>query len=126
MQRTPPGWRLVALGPIVVLVLCAGLFTFRAREGALRPFAESHNVAAALVDAWKVAGSKLALEPDETSQFTCPADGAAASVWGHGPYTSDSSICTAAVNAGLVTFQQGGVVTVAGRPGQQQYGATSR
>lgn len=43
----------------------------------------------------------------------CPANGAlSASVWGTTIYTDDSSICTAAVHAGVITREQGGSVRV--------------
>lgn len=55
----------------------------------------------------------------------CPAGGSAGSVWGSGLYTDDSSICTAAVHAGVITFAAGGVVRIELRPGQQSYRATT-
>lgn len=42
----------------------------------------------------------------------CPPGGTAATVWGAGPYTDDSSICTAAVHAGAITLLAGGQVTI--------------
>lgn len=56
----------------------------------------------------------------------CPANGTANAVWGTGAYTDDSSICTAAVHAGLISFTNGGVVTYEIRPGQDIYGASTR
>jgi len=44
-----------------------------------------------------------------------------ATVWGTTIYTDDTSIALAAVHAGLITFQQGGVVTIEIRPGMQSY-----
>ena len=52
--------------------------------------------------------------------------GAAHSVWGSDIYTSDSSICTAAVHSGLITYQQGGTVTIELRPGRDIYGCSER
>jgi outer membrane protein OmpA-like peptidoglycan-associated protein len=46
-------------------------------------------------------------------------------VWGMGPYTEDSSICMAAVHAGILT-SNGGDVTIVPAPGQRAYpGLTS-
>lgn len=47
-------------------------------------------------------------------QFTyrCPAGGPAYPVWGTETYTDDSSVCTAAVHAGLITLEEGGEVTI--------------
>ena len=41
-------------------------------------------------------------------------------------YTADSSICTAAVHSGLITYQQGGAVTIELRPGRSIYGCSER
>ncbi len=51
--------------------------------------------------------------------FVCPPDGFAfaGTVWGSGSYTDDSSVCTAAVHAGLIGFALGGTVTVEVRDG---------
>jgi LCCL domain-containing protein len=53
--------------------------------------------------------------------FACPGKGTPGLVWGTGVYTSDSSICTAAVLAGLITVAGGATVTVELRPGQSSY-----
>jgi hypothetical protein len=42
----------------------------------------------------------------------CAPNGTIGSVWGSGPYTWDSSICSAAVHAGLITAADGGSVTI--------------
>ena len=53
--------------------------------------------------------------------FTCPAAGTAAALWGTGVYTDDSSICTAAVHAGVITLAGGGQVRVAVQAGEPSY-----
>ncbi|MCH7490782.1 MAG: hypothetical protein IID05_08805 [Gemmatimonadetes bacterium] len=58
--------------------------------------------------------------------FACPAGGQARTVWGSGTYTDDSSICTAAVHQGLITFAEGGVVTVEIISGQSEYESNTR
>lgn len=58
--------------------------------------------------------------------YQCPASGTAASVWGTDLYTDDSSICTAAVHAGLITFATGGTVVIEIRPGQPSYTGSNR
>ena len=61
----------------------------------------------------------------------CPAGGTDGSVWGSGPYTGDSNLCTAARHAGAIDGQ-GGVVVVmpAGRkdefPGSDSGGVTTQ
>ncbi len=58
--------------------------------------------------------------------YRCPAGGTAYTVWGTDVYTDDSSVCTAAVHAGKITFAQGGVVTFEMAPGQNSYQGTTR
>jgi hypothetical protein len=58
--------------------------------------------------------------------FTCPSYGAANSIWGTDVYTDDSSVCTAAVHAGLINLAGGGVVTIEIRPGESSYASTTR
>lgn len=53
--------------------------------------------------------------------MVCSADGQAGSVWGSGPYTDDSSVCTAAVHAGLITLAEGGTVNVEVAAGESSY-----
>lgn len=59
--------------------------------------------------------------------FDCPANSGrtGGTVWGTGPYTDDSSVCTAGVHAGTLGFG-GGRVVVEMRPGQTTYGGSAR
>jgi hypothetical protein len=58
----------------------------------------------------------------ERYAFTCPPGKPQPSrVAGSGPYTDDSSICTAAVHAGVIHAKDGGDVTIEIRPGQNTY-----
>ena len=47
-------------------------------------------------------------------------------VIGAGPYTDDSSICSAAVHAGALGAKDGGDVTIEIRPGEAHYAAADR
>ena len=47
-------------------------------------------------------------------------------LWGTDLYTDDGSIATAAVHAGLITVQHGGVVTIEIRPGAGSYSGSTR
>ena len=58
--------------------------------------------------------------------FDCPPGGTKGNIWGTDYYTDDTSVCTAAVHAGLITFAKGGRVTIEMRQGAQSYAATSR
>lgn len=44
--------------------------------------------------------------------YDCPANGEPSAIWGTDQYTDDSSVCTAAVHAGLITLRSGGSVTI--------------
>lgn len=46
-------------------------------------------------------------------------------VWGSGPYTSDSAICRAALHAGMITAA-GGLVHVVAEPGLERYSGSTR
>ena len=75
---------------------------------------------------WNTSTSIVAYEPGKTTKFKCPAGGKESTIWGTDVYTGDSSICTAAVHAGVITLDRGGTVTVELRPGQSSYKGTTR
>lgn len=76
---------------------------------------------------WGKQADSLRGRNGERFTFTCPANGRAGGrLWGTDIYTDDSSICTAAVHAGLITYDSGGTVTIEIRPGQQSYQGSSR
>jgi hypothetical protein len=52
---------------------------------------------------------------------TCPPGGEASQVWGTGIYSGGSSVCTAAVHAGLIGFEDGGMVVIEIRPEEDSY-----
>ena len=52
---------------------------------------------------------------------SCSPNGTIGSVWGSGPFTDDSSVCTAGVLAGVITVAKGGDVTIVPGPGQPTY-----
>ncbi len=49
--------------------------------------------------------------PGATGSVECAPGGVTGAVWGTGTYTSDSSICTAAVHFGWITQAEGGTVS---------------
>lgn len=75
---------------------------------------------------WEVNASSLNGKDGQTITLACSAGGTAHSVWGSDIYTADSSICTAGVHSGLITYQQGGAVTIELRPGRTIYGCSER
>ena len=70
---------------------------------------------------WTRNATELRGNDGDRYAYTCPPGGSASSVWGTGPYTDDSSVCTAAVHAGLITFEDGGRVIVEIEPGLEAY-----
>jgi hypothetical protein len=75
---------------------------------------------------WSTSTGTFRVAPGLTYTFVCPPEGTPGAVWGSNPYTTDSSICTAAVHAGEITLEEGGEVTIEIRPGRQTFGATTR
>ncbi len=72
---------------------------------------------------WVSALEKHSPEIGRDLAFTCPAAGAPlpGTVWGTRIYTSDSSICAAAVHAGRMTPEEGGTVVVRVLAGRDFY-----
>ena len=58
--------------------------------------------------------------------LACPANGSTRTIYGSDIYTDDSPVCPAAVHAGLITFENGGSVTIEIRPGANSYTSTTR
>lgn len=64
-------------------------------------------------DAWHATAVEFRDDVDGQHDFDCPAGGPEAlNVWGDGPFTDDSSVCTAGVFAGAITYEDGGTVTI--------------
>lgn len=72
-------------------------------------------------DPWRRDAQSFRGQEGTEQTIDCPAGGAADSVWGTGTYTDDSSICTAAVQSGLITFEDGGEVTILIGPAEQSF-----
>lgn len=75
---------------------------------------------------WSTAGVGFKNDVGMTYKFQCPSNGTQHPIWGSDIYTGDSSICTAAVHAGVISLADGGIVTVEFRPGRLTYGSTTR
>jgi hypothetical protein len=58
--------------------------------------------------------------------YSCPPNGTLYAIWGTDIYTDDSSVCTAAVHAGLISIAQGGTVTIEMLGGQSSYRGSTR
>ena len=75
---------------------------------------------------WSANAKALRGQIGQHYQYVCPAGGTALTVWGTDLYTDDSSVCTAAVHAGLITFANGGTVTVEIAAGAPSYTGSAR
>ena len=74
---------------------------------------------------WTTDATSLRSRNGQRFTFSCPAGSLSGRIWGTDLYTDDSSICTAAVHAGLIGLG-GGTVVIEIRPGTTSYQGTSR
>jgi hypothetical protein len=76
---------------------------------------------------WTTAWSQIPADFFDAVTLDCPAGGKLGGpVWGTDTYTKDSTICVAAVHAGAITAEKGGLVTVTRVPGLRDYPGTAR
>jgi hypothetical protein len=75
---------------------------------------------------WEANAMSLNGAVGQTFTLACAPGGTPHSVWGSDVYTADSSVCTAAVHAGLITLEQGGNVTIELRDARSIYGCSER
>src|SRR4051794_25373548 len=75
---------------------------------------------------WSANATAFRGQNGQQKVFDCPAYGTVGSVYGTDVYTDDSSICTAAVHVGLISFAGGGIVTIEIRPDAGSYTGTTR
>lgn len=82
-----------------------------------------------VADAWAISAAAAGSSAgSDEFDFECPAGGTTeARVWGgdDGQYTDDSSICVAAVHAGVITVVDGGTVHVTTTEGLVSYGGST-
>jgi hypothetical protein len=76
--------------------------------------------------AWETTAAGFKGEPGTIYKFECPEGGSPHGVYGSDIYTDYSSICTAAVHAGVINRNDGGVIALEYRPGRPIYGSTTR
>lgn len=79
------------------------------------------------VDAlWAMTAAEIREGDEEATRVGCPPKGSTHRVWGTDTYTDDSSVCTAAVHRGLLTYEDGGEVLIEHRPGMPSYLGSTR
>lgn len=75
---------------------------------------------------WSTYSRQLGSTVGDVYKVRCPEGGDINHrVWGTDIYTDDSSVCVAAIHAGLMTIE-GGVVTIEIRPGEKKYAGSRR
>jgi LCCL domain len=75
---------------------------------------------------WSDTALSLRGRLDQDFTYMCRSGGRVETVYGTDVYTDDSSICSAAVHAGLITARDGGKVIIRIRPGGDSYVPTDR
>jgi len=78
------------------------------------------------IDLWNANASLMRGMNGQQFEFECPPGGEYDDVWGTDVYTDDSSVCTAAVHAGVITLEDPGTVTIEIRPGEDSYEESER
>jgi hypothetical protein len=103
---------------LLCALLAAGLPAAALTSATLAPAPAVHEVD------WRTSPLDLNLRGfnGERFRFHCPpGKPVPGQVIGSGPYTDGSSICAAAVHAGVIRTASGGLVTIEVRPGQTHY-----
>jgi hypothetical protein len=75
---------------------------------------------------WSATATQFRGKVGSRHTYACPSRGALYTVWGTDVYTDDSSVCSAAVNAGRITLARGGMVFIQMRAGRTSYKASNR
>ncbi|MBI5187351.1 MAG: hypothetical protein HZA01_16720 [Nitrospinae bacterium] len=75
---------------------------------------------------WTTTASAYSANNGNKYSGVCPPKGAASTFWGTDTYTSDSSLCSAAVHMGLITYADGGRITIVVKEGMSSYASTTR
>lgn len=76
---------------------------------------------------WRTMWKYVPKEFEGPVELVCPpGDAMTGLVWGTDVYTTESSICVAAVHVGAINAKEGGPVAVARAPGQEKYVASER
>ncbi|MDX9783350.1 MAG: LCCL domain-containing protein [Spirochaetia bacterium] len=76
--------------------------------------------------AWEKDATEWRDKIGQRFSHTLPPGGIESQIWGVDIYTDDSSIGSAAVHAGLISFEQGGTVTIEMSPGRDFYEGSAR
>lgn len=113
------------LSLLLALTLGICLLTLGAAPGSERPSEAGFSPVPHRIT-WAAGAAKWVGYWGRRESVLCQPGGKLEGVWGTDSYTDDSSICTAAVHAGLITVREGGVVMIEMRPDAGYYGGTTR
>ncbi|HEX9950421.1 MAG TPA: LCCL domain-containing protein [Rubricoccaceae bacterium] len=80
----------------------------------------------AVAASWETAVTEYRDRVGARVAFDCPAGGSEYTIWGTDVYSDDSSVCTAGVHMGLISFARGGRVVLQIKSGQSSYSGTTR
>ena len=115
----------LALVPLALLAACGGDDEPEATTSTSTSTTTTEAPADGATDEGAEAWSRNATEfrdrVGDQVDVECPPQGQLGTVWGSNVYTDDSSICSAAVHAGLITVDEGGEVTFELIDGQEAY-----
>ena len=112
----------IAAGVVTVAMLAAGMAAFFAVRGD----SESHRPPTGTNDiAWSQNATAWRGSNGSIVTVQCPPNGSLSTVWGTGPYTDDSSICSAGVHAGRIDMVRGGTFAIELQPGRSSYAAST-
>ena len=75
---------------------------------------------------WTTSAQNCSINVGDKLMVSCPSGGTIRYAWGTDTYTADSSVCTAAVHAGLIGVDSGGDVYIEIVAGQEQYDGSER
>jgi LCCL domain len=95
------------------------------RQGSERPGTGAAGTVARAID-WSYSPQDHRGSVGQRYAYLCPPNGTLGRVWGTDVYTDDSSLCTAAVHAGLITLAGGGSVIIEIVAGQGAYAGSTR
>jgi hypothetical protein len=127
-RQTTASWK-VAGGLILLLVAGTSALpqapsSAESDRPVLQPAASS--ILSPMAIAWTTGAGKWVGYWGRRELVLCPRGGKLEGAWGTDIYTDDSSICTAAVHAGLLSTREGGPATIEMRPDAGQYGGSLR
>jgi len=136
--RTPGRRAHLAIGAAIALLLLAACSSDdtsagtssttagKTKESATTTTAVAGASSATVRDAWDRDAQEHRGQDGERFTYDCPPGGELTTLWGVETYTDDSSVCTGAVQVGLITTVEGGEVEIEIAPGLDAYdGATA-